>query len=265
MKRFTAGITAGIILTGIFTGCTRKPENSQPQASASSVTTVQEETEQPDPLAVTTSTAATTGTTSASSAAASAASTTQAATEQPDPLGGGAFSYDDNGAVVFEAPADTQSDAVLMAAAQKLFESACKTYWDYMIDCPYDVDYSSHVENDFGWPYYKITTAGINSFADIEKNYGKVFSSRYPNDLSSNYREQNGSVYALNGGRGAHLYYSASKITGIQSKTADEIFFTVENYYDGSDFGDEPYSETDTFSAVIEGDTWKAGKFTLPY
>ena len=60
-------------------------------------------------------------------------------------------------------------------------------------------------------------------------------------------------------------YYSASKITDIQSKTDDEIFFTVENYYDGSDFGDDSYSETDTFSMVLENGTWKAGQFTLPY
>ena len=268
MKRCTAVITACIILTGAFSGCTRKQENSAPTPSVSSEETVQDETQQPDPLAVTTvvtTSADKTSTTTTVSSSASSGASTQRVTEQPDPLGGGAFSYDDNGAVVFEEPAAAQDDAVLIAAAQKLFDSACKTYWNYMIDCPYDLDYNSYVENDYGWQFYRITTAGINSIADIEKDYCKVFSDRYPNELSTNYREKDGSVYAINGGRGAHLYYSASKITGIQSKNGDEIIFTVENYYDGSDFDDTSYSETDTFSAVIEGDTWKAGKFTLPY
>ena len=36
--------------------------------------------------------------------------------------------------------------------------------------------------------------------------------------------------------------------------------------YDGSDFGDESYTQTDEFSVVIEdGNVWKAGRFVLPY
>lgn len=267
MKGYTAVITACLMVTGAFSGCSRKTSSESPKLDVPAVTTAQEATQQPDPLAAATSatTAVTTVTSAAAVTSAAVTATVQPVTAEPDPLGGGAFSYDDNGAVVFDTPVDTQNDAVLIAAAQKLFDSACKTYWNYLVDCPYDMDYSSYVENDFGWQFYKVTTAGINSFADVEKDYGKVFSSRYPNDLSTNYREQNGAVYALNGSRGAHLYYSASKITDVQSKTDDEIFFTVENFYDGSDFGDESYSETDVFSVVIEGDTWKVGRFTLPY
>ncbi|MBP7188146.1 MAG: hypothetical protein KBA55_15610 [Ruminococcus sp.] len=268
MKRFTAAAAACVIIAGAFSGCSRKPAGSGAQVTSSSATTTQEETEQPDPLAVTETTTNVTSTTSGAASATTSTAVTSSApkvTEQPDPLGGGAFSYDDNGAVVFDAPPADENDAVLMSAAQKLFESACKTYWSYMINCPYELDYNSYVENDFGWQYYKIVTPGITSFADVERDYGKVFSDRYPNDLATNYREHEGAVYAINGDRGAHLYYSASKITDIESRSADEIVFTVENYYDGSDFGDESYSETDTFSAVIDGDTWKVGKFTLPY
>ncbi len=268
MKRFTSAMIACVIIAGALSGCSRKNAESAAPVTSSSALTTQEETEQPDPFSVT----ETTSTVSAVSSSASTSSTSTAAatsapkvTEQPDPLGGGAFSYDDNGAVVFEESSSDKDDAVLMSAAQKLFESACKTYWSYMINCPYELDYNSYIENDFGWQYYKIISPGITSFADVERDYGKVFSDRYPNDLATNYREHEGAVYAINGDRGAHLYYSASKITDIESRSADEIVFTVENYYDGSDFGDESYSETDTFSVVIDGDTWKAGKFTLPY
>ena len=101
--------------------------------------------------------------------------------------------------------------------------------------------------------------------ADVERDYFKVFSDRYPNDLSSIYIDNGNGVYAFSGGRGSDLYYSASKIVSLDSKNDGEIFFTVENYYDGSDFSSEPYTQTDTFSVVTDGNTWKAGKFTLPY
>lgn len=267
MKKTIALLSVCLMLAG--TSCTRRTENSQASQQSQAVTTVQEATEQPDPLSPenTTSAKTTSSTTATTTAVTTSekAAKTEAATEQADPLGGGAFSYDDNGAIVFDKPEEKQDDAVLISAAQKLFESACQTYWGFLINCPYDLDYSSYVENDFGWQFYKVTNSDVKSMADVERDFGKVFSSRYPNELSTNYRESNGAVYAINGERGAHLYYSASKITSLDSRTDDEIFFTVENYYDGSDFGDESYSETDTFSMVLEDGIWKAGKFTLPY
>ena len=268
MKRFTSAMIACVIIAGALSGCSRKHAESAAPVTSSSALTTQEATEQPDPFSVTETTSTVSAVSSAATTSSTSAASTAAApkvTEQPDPLGGGAFSYDDNGAVVFEESSSDKDDAVLMSAAQKLFESACKTYWRFLVNCPYTLDYNSYVENDLGWQFYKITDQGINSLADVERDYCKVFSDRYPNTLTDNYREHNGAVYAINGERGAHLYYSASKITGISSRSADEIVFTVENYYDGSDFGDAPYSETDTFSAVIDGDTWKAGIFTLPY
>ena len=79
------------------------------------------------------------------------------------------------------------------------------------------------------------------------------------------YLEKDGSLYALGGNRGANIYYSSSKITSIISKSDDEIVFSVDNFYDGSDFGEESYTETDNFSVVIEDGVWKAGEFVLPY
>ena len=273
MKKIIALLSVCMVISSV--SCAAKQtESSQNSEQSAAVTDVQEATEQPDPLAPentrTTTSAVSTATTTAVTTSVSAsdtrsAVTTQAVTEQPDPQGAGIFSYDDSGAIVFDKPEEKQDDAVLMSAAQKLFESACQTYWKFLVNCPYSLDYSSYVENDFKWQFYKITDPDIHSLADVERDYCKVFSERYPNSLSDNYRESNGAVYALNGERGAHLYYSASKITDIQSKTDDEIFFTVENYYDGSDFGDDSYSETDTFSMVLENGTWKAGQFTLPY
>lgn len=176
------------------------------------------------------------------------------------------YTFDEHGAVVLADDSEL-SDATLIAAAQALFESACRTEWNYTVGCPYTVDYNSYIENEFEWQFYKITDSDITSFADIEEDYYKVFSSEYPNKLAELYKEKDGAVYALCGERGSDLYYVESVITGITAKNDSEIIFTVENHYSGNDFtGAEPYSETEEFSAVIYDDgTMRAGRFTLPY
>ena len=154
-----------------------------------------------------------------------------------------------------------------MAAAERLFDSACNTEWDFKFDMPFEVDSTQYIENEFGWRYSLITTPGINSLADVENEYNKVFSSKYPNTLSENFCEQNGRVYGFTGGRGSNIFYSASKVTSVDSIGEDEILFTVTSYFDGSDInGSAPYQVEDEFSAVIdENGVWHAGKFTLPY
>lgn len=191
----------------------------------------------------------------------------QPVTIQKDPLNNDSFSYDDDGAVIFTEDPAAAEDDVLMAAAKALYGSACHTQWDFTVGCPYNIDSNDFIETELNWRFYRITDSDITSLADVEHDYYKVFSSRYSNTLSEIYIDGDGSVYALNGARGSNIYYIGSEITEIQSKTDDEIFFTVENHYSGDDFHtNEPVTRTETFSVVIEGDgTWRAGQFTLPY
>ena len=192
---------------------------------------------------------------------------TQDSSQQPDPLGGGAFSYDENGMIEFEQDLSESDDRLLIASAQSLFEIACDFQWKFTVGCPYEIDTDSTVQNGFGWTYYKITDSNIHSLADIENTYYGVFSDRYPNeDLKMLYLESDGAVYALNGQREMNAYYSISRIKGIQSCTDDEIVFTVENYFEGTDMNpDEPYSETETFSLVTADNKIRIGQFRLPY
>lgn len=194
--------------------------------------------------------------------------TVQSQELQLDPLGDSSFSYDENGAIRFESEPETDNDRLMISVAQALFESACRTQWDFTVGCPYEIDINSTVQNGFGWTYYKIIDKNINSFSDIENDYYKTFSERYPNeDLQMLYLEFDGSVYALNGQREKNIYYSVSRVKSIQSRTDDEIFFVVENLFEGTDKNpDEDYSEETTFSIVISSDNiWKAGQFLLPY
>lgn len=247
-----AALTAGAVSCGKKTGSApQKPEPKTTEASSTEAETTE------------TSTAVTT---TAKTTTTAAVSTTSVIATQPDPLGGGAFEYNEDGAVVFEADAKTADDKTLIAAAQALFESACRTEMQFSVGCPFETDSDDYIENSLSWRFYRVTDSRISSIDDVLNEYHKVFSDSHPNEISSTYMEKDGAVYALCGNRGAHIYYSSSKVTGIKSRTDNEIVFTVENYYDGSDFGQPSYTENDEFSAVIGSDNvWKAGIFTLPY
>ncbi|MBO4494164.1 MAG: hypothetical protein J5724_07240 [Ruminococcus sp.] len=199
--------------------------------------------------------------------AARSTTTPPVVTTQPDPLGGGAFEYNSDGAVVFKEDSSNSEERVLIQAAQALFDSACRTEWNFIVGCPFKTDDSFIETGDFNWRYYHISDSSIKTFADVEKAYYKVFSDRYPNkELSEIFVESDGGVYAYCGSKGTDIYYTGSKVTGIKSRSDDEIVFTVENYYDGSDYGEGAHTETDEFSAVIGSDSvWKAGKFQMPY
>ena len=266
MKKLLSLIAAAAVAAGAVSCSSKKAGSSSKSSKADTPKAVT--TMQPVPAdhsQQTTTTAAASTTAAAETTVTTAAA--QEATHQPDPLGGDAFEYNDDGAVVFDKPVEDSDDKTLIAAAQALFESAGHVQMLFTVGCPYKVDYDNYIENDLGWQFYRITESGISRFSDIEDGYYKVFSRRYPSsELSELYIEKNGAVYALCGNRGSNIYYSSSRITGIKSRTDDEIVFTVENYYDGSDFDQESYTETDDFSVVIEnGNVWKAGQFTLPY
>ncbi len=260
MKRIIS-IIAAASLAAAAVSCGEKTGKSSDTAKKKPTSASVEQTETTE----TTTTVTTTAKTTTSAASTTTAATTAPAT-QPDPLGGGAFSYNEDGAVVFEADSKDADDKTLMAAAQALFESACSTQMKFTVGCPYSMDSNDTIENDMGWKYSRITDSSIKSFSDLENAYNKVFSSRYPcKELKQLYLEKDGALYALGGNRGANIYYSSSKITSIISRSDDEIVFSVDNFYDGSDFGEESYTETDNFSVVIEDGVWKAGEFVLPY
>ena len=243
--------------------CGKKVKKADTSDMNASTETSADTTAQPDPLSPTeTTTADKTETTSATTAEAS----TEPSTGQIDPLGGGAFRLNSDGALVFEGDPLKQDDRLLTAAAEALFNSAMQKEWDFRYNPFFTTDTSLYVENSFGWRYYKITTDGISSYADILERYHMVFSEDYISDLSEYYKDFDGGVYFLHAGRGSDIYYSTSKVVSVESKSEGKISFTVENYYDGSDIDNSaPYSEKKEFSIEYdENGVWKVVKFTLP-
>lgn len=243
--------------------CGKKVKKADQTDVNASTETTASVTAQPDPLTPTEiTTVSETETTSVTTTEAP----TELSTGQIDPLGGGAFRLNSDGALVFEGDPLKQDDRLLMAAAEALFRSAMQKEWDFRYNPPFTFDSSLYIENSFGWRYFKITDDGINSYADILDRYHKVFSEKYISDLSEYYKESDGNVYLLQGGRGSDIYYSTSKIVSVDSKSEGSISFTVENHYDGTDIdGSEPYSEKKEFSIEYDQNgVWRVVKFTLP-
>lgn len=267
MKRIFSALMAMSAIISIV-GCNNKKtsDGSSGTSSDTADSSVPAST-QPDPLdtaAKTTASATEASTVPEETTAPASEAPAAPATEAPDIS---AFEYNDDGAVIFEESYEKESDATLIAAAQSLFESACRTEWKFTIGCPYNTDTADYIENEFQWQFYRITDSGITTLADVENDYYKVFSRKYPNLLNELFIAGDGAVYALNASRGADIFYEKSTITEITSRTDEEIFFTVENHYTGTDMEpDMPEIRTDTFSVVIENDgAWRAGKFNLPY
>lgn len=257
LKKYAAVISALLMVSAMtMTGCSKKNDSSDSKANNSSASASEssenseEGTTQPDPLAPKNE---------------SSARDNTVATEAPSD-GTSDSSQQDESSSDDGSANDTESDQ-LIADAQALFESACETHWNFHVGCPYELDYNTYIENNFGWQFFLITNSNINSIADVEADYHKVFSDAYTNDLSEIYMEQNGRVYALDGARGSNIFYQSSQVTAITKRTDNEIFFTVNNNYSGDDFNpDTAYTKTAEFSVVIDEDgSWKAGKFSLPY
>ncbi len=175
------------------------------------------------------------------------------------------FETDENGAVIMEVEEDTD-DSEIISAGQKLYENACETEFRYHVGCPYNLDYNTYIENQYGWPYYLVTDEGYTSIADVERDYYKIFAEERGNDLSEIYMEQDGKLYALDGARGANVFYESSEVTGIIEKTDNKIVFSVDNHYTGDDRNPEtPLTETEKFSVVIKDGEWRVAEFYLPY
>lgn len=279
MNRYLSAFIAFSAVLCLSAGCGKKASIASSTLSSETptapVSAAEEIITQSDPLAPTTEAPQQQETTAVVSGAAGSVETTnsqstETATEeeqQLDPLANSAFSYDESGAVVLKKDISELDEAELLSAGQALFQSACRTEWSYTVGCPYELDNDDFIENDFGWQYHRIITPGISSYSDVLRDYHKVFSDTHEDQLADLYIEKDGAVYALSAARGQDLYYTASKVTSVKERNVNEIVFSVESFYSGSDMSpDTPTSKTNDFSAVIGSDNkLYAGQFVLPY
>lgn len=173
---------------------------------------------------------------------------------------------DISGGIVFSEDVEDLSDDLLVSSAQLLFESACKTEWDFTVGSPYQLDTTQTAPNMYGWECYLITTDGINSLDDVRADYHKIFSESYSDKIDEVFTESNGRAYCLNGARGADIFYEKSVVTAVNSRSESEISFTVDNYYNGDDFGNDAYISSEDFVITIDSDgAWRVLKFRMPY
>lgn len=278
MRKYLTLLTA-VVLVSALTGCSsgnnsvaESGDSSQVSSSDVQTNTAGETpTEQTTAAETTEAATSTAQTTSAASLQTSAASTasgteTTAVTTAAGNSEKAEFQYNSDGAVEFSGDPAAQNEDTLIAAAQAVYDAACQQQYRFTVGSPYTLDHETYVENDMGWQFYLVTDENINSLADVEADYDKIFSSRYNSAIEEVFMEADGKVYCLDGHRGANIFYSYSQVVSVDKINPDEIFFTVTNYYDPTDInGEEPFTHDATFSVVIEDGVWKAGEFLLPY
>lgn len=263
-KLLTISLMAMLICT--LSACSDGNSESSPQSSENPVETSQAvQTDTPETTQPETEQSAETETTEAVQTTAEV--TTEAVTEVTTAVTTeNNIITDVSDGIILDTPVEETSDDELIALAQALFESACRTEWDYTVGSPYELDMSMTAPNQFGWDCYLITTEGINSLADVRADYHRVFSENYADTLDEVFTEAGGRVYCLNGARGADIFYEKSVVTAVNSHSESEISFTVQNSYSGDDFGNEPYVSDEEFVISADSDgAWRVSKFRMPY
>lgn len=268
MKKFLTISLMAVLICSVSACSDKKTESSMQSSSESIIETsaiIQSETSENTELATTEQTNESEVTTEYVSTTAEV--TTETVPETTTVTTSENYSHIDvSEGIVFDTPVEEQSDEELIAAALALFESACKTEWDYTVGSPYEIDMNQTAQNQFDWDCYLVTAEGINSLADVRADYHKVFSENYADNLDEVFTEADGRVYCLNGARGADIFYEKSVVTAINSRSENEISFTVQNSYSGDDFGGEAHVESEEFVISVDSDgAWRVAKFRMPY
>lgn len=263
-KIFT--VTAILAAMCIMTSCgDKKGDNSQSESSVPETATTSEAAETTAENADTTQaeTVSTKSETSISTEKSVNTSATSAAVNDDS----APFLIAAEGGIVFPNPIEDTDDSALIAGAQKLFEQACETEWNFTVGSPYEVDQSVTVKNSYGWDCYLVTSEGITSLDDVRLDYHKIFSENYEdNHLEEVFTEYDGRLYCLCGERGSNIFYIDSKITAVNSRSDSEISFTVTDSYSDDDFGGGSYAEEREFAISFDSDqAWHVSKFILPY
>lgn len=148
-----------------------------------------------------------------------------------------------------------RTESEWLEIGQQLYKEGCDTAFRYLCtgsEFPFDRANLEIIDKT-----YFLTTCA--SFDEATKEYYRLFDMEYhKNDFDGLLIEQGGRLYAARAARGMDITYLSSEVEKLISVSDNEIVFSVlVEYEDGN-------SEME-FSIVPDGDSWKIGKFTLPY
>lgn len=140
--------------------------------------------------------------------------------------------------------------------AVELHQKGCDMQWDYIIGCPYNLDYDDSVDGG-----YRVTD--VDSLQAIIDEYCNVFAGN-GEEITQKYFESDGKVYCLEGGRGANIQYKATELM-LVSEDENSALFTAVSHYADPETNEPMDSRSYDFKIVNENGTWKIAEFTLPY
>jgi hypothetical protein len=159
-----------------------------------------------------------------------------------------------------QADSGEQSESTdVSAIAQAQFEKSCKVQWDFLVNCPYNLDYS--VENGDG--KYRITDESIKTVDDVVNKYCEVFET-VDSAIYEKYSDGADGVYCLDGGRGSNIFYVDTTLEFVSQSDTEAVFKAVSHYAD-SETGEQEDDKINDFVMVNVDGVWKTRTFTLPY
>lgn len=140
--------------------------------------------------------------------------------------------------------------------AVELHKKSCETKWNFLISCPYQLDYEDTQGEAF-------CVMNVDSLSEIIDDYCQVFAGDGA-ELNEKYFESDGKVYCYDGGRGANIYYKGTELILVSSDENSASFTAVSHYADPET--NEPMdSKSYDFKTINDNGTWKTSEFTLPY
>lgn len=155
-----------------------------------------------------------------------------------------------------EEPEKIENITNINQIGKEQFDKSCKTQWDYLIDCPYELDYNDTYK-------YAVRVVGINSISDVLEDYNKVFDGNSP-ELAEKYIATQHCLYCYDGGRGANIYYVDTELELVSYEGNTAEFIAVSHYADPQT-GEAMSDEQHRFVIVRKDGAWKTVEFTLPY
>ncbi|MGN0614152.1 MAG: hypothetical protein ACI4JB_09685 [Porcipelethomonas sp.] len=140
--------------------------------------------------------------------------------------------------------------------AQAQFEKSCRTQWEYLMDCPYELDYDDMYGN-------AVRVKNVNSISEVMEDYGEVFIGDRP-ELLEKYIETRDGLYCYDGGRGANIEYQGTDLITVKVD-GDTAEFTAVSHYTDPSTGEQAPDVENSFVMVYTDGVWKTSVFTLPY
>lgn len=157
------------------------------------------------------------------------------------------------------------TDEQILASARDLYVQCLAVSEKYLSGCVFETDSSVSLDHE-GKVLYMVSDSRINSFDDVYSEWMTVFNKDYSKEQSdcfSRYFWEDNKVWADTDPYKPDLSYIDTVLVKVLSRKDNEAEIQAVSTYQKED-GSLSKSD-DVFSVVYSSNTFRAGKFKMPY